>query len=152
MLCNQHQNSFSRDALCQRLGQASTKIRALHNFIPLRFVWQVLIPGIQKGCHQCNVKELRITSVLTVCVLVYLHRKCPTKQVCENSNRKDHTWQKGKTAIMSSIKFPLIFPVTVINLGTNKNLVLGKTKNPTFHYMFSAVYSGYYKLMIHTIK
>jgi len=50
-----------------------------------------------------------------------------------------------------SILFPLGFAVTVTNLGTNKNLVLGKTKNP-FSYMFSAVYSGYYKLMIHTIK
>ena len=54
--------------------------------------------------------------------------------------------------MMFSILSPLIFPVTVINLGTNKNLVLGRNKNPTFRYMFSVVYGGYNKLMTHTIK
>ena len=77
----------------------------------------------------------------------YLQRKCSTKYVCKNSNRKDHIWLKEKTATIYSILFPLIFPVTLINLGTNKNVVLGKTQNPSSSYMFSAAYSGYYKLM-----
>jgi hypothetical protein len=40
--------------------------------------------------------------------------------------------RKEKNAMISNILFPIIFAVTVINLGKNKKYVLGKTKNPSF--------------------